>query len=265
MTRLETTPEATDDLPFVLSVSGSGEDLDESRWADAKWSEHFDGTDSVEREAYRVLYVNGSRWGAFETTHGLRMLPEDNSGTGWVGQPLLSRRWGELSFIETGSMTSGTDRAEIGLATDTAVVCFTNPDEESDVLELDHRENDAEAIVTWLLNGALTSRYDFGWGGDERIPLLAQLFVEASLNGRNGERIQGSWLAAGIASDDSFGVSDSAEWTLRLNLEPDVTEAVLERLAEQSIKLREIVTAGRDPDSPAGQARRAAVEAAFGE
>jgi hypothetical protein len=113
------------------------------------------------------------------------MLPEDNSGAGWVGQPLLNTTWGELSFIETGSRTEGTDRTEIGLATDAAVVCFTHPDEEPDVLELYRRGNDADTIVSWLLNGALTSRYDFGWGGDERMPTLAQLFVEASLNGRN--------------------------------------------------------------------------------
>jgi hypothetical protein len=47
---------------------------------------------------------------------------------------------------------------------------------------------------------------------------------------------------------------------LELDLAPEVVDAVLDVLAERSPRLRNIVTAARDPASPAGVARRAALE-----
>ena len=70
----------------------------------------------------------------------------------------------------------------------------------------------------------------------------------------------GSQLAAGAEKYLGWGDLDSSEWTLELNLKPDVVDAVLDLLAERSPRLSEIVTAARDPRSTEAEKRRAALK-----
>jgi hypothetical protein len=86
------------------------------------------------------------------------------------------------------------------------------------------------------------------------------LFVEASMNNFNGVGVPGSRLAAGPVEELGFGDLDSSEWRLELDLAPKVSDAVLDMLAERSPRLRDTVTAARDPASPAGVARHTALE-----
>ena len=64
------------------------------------------------------VYVNDSPWDVFRTNDGERLLPFDEDRE-WI--PLLSKCWGELSFIEEASMTGGFDKCTIGLVTDRIV------------------------------------------------------------------------------------------------------------------------------------------------
>lgn len=91
--------------------------------------------------------------------------------------------------------------------------------------------------------------------------LLAQLFVEANINDLNGEAISGSHLLAGTeiaAPDDSMFCHDSSHWTLQLDLEPTMVDAVLDLLGQRSPQLFDIVMAARDPATPPGLTRRGA-------
>ena len=259
VTRITGEPAVLQELPFVLRVPGHRDDFDEALWSKAMSDEHVFQDWVVQTGLYRVLYVNGERWCAWPTPEGERLLPED-----W---PLvrLTPRWGSLIFCENGSMTSGEDETAIGLATPDAVACATLMDplswgEETDVVLWRRGNNamdDARMFVEWLLDGGLVPHY---FPGDPLLQgMLAQLFVEASMNDFNGAGVPGSRLVAGEAQL-GFGDLDSSEWTLGLDLAPEVVDAVLDVLAERSPRIGDIVTAARDPASPAGVARRTALE-----
>jgi len=158
-------------------------------------------------------------------------------------------------------MTVGFDETFIGLVTPGAVACVTLSDEWDIqlVLELKRRGDDAAVFVEWLLEGWLTNQYR---GGCSRIDLLlTQLFVETTVNDRNGESVAGSYLVAGRESSDEEGylVLDSSEWALELHLDPIVIDRVLDLFARRGPRFSDIVTAARDPASPAGLARQAAL------
>ncbi len=259
VTRITAESAALAELPFVLQVPGHRDDFDESLWSEAMSDEHATREWVVQPGVYRVLYVNGERWSAWPTAEGERMLPED-----W---PLirLTPCWGRLSFCENGSMVSGEDETNIGLVTPNTVACATLMDPGIEAVEEDvvlwRRGNtamdDARMFVEWLLDGGLVPHY---YPGDPQLQaMLAQLFVEASTDDCNGAGVPGSRLVAGTKEELGSGTHDSSEWTLELDLAPEVVDAVLDVLAERSPRLGDIVTAARDPDSPAGLARRAAL------
>ena len=205
---------------------------------------HLDYSDSAERGMYRVLYVNGVRWSAWPTPEGERLLPE---GGYWERLPLLTPCWGELTFCENASRTSGMDITDVGLVTPGVVVCATLPDEWADTeILLKRRGDDAVTFVEWLLGGRLTAAYS---GGNPDMDLVvAQLFVESAMNNLNGESIAGSYLVAGTEGeqlDEMMFVQDSSEWQLKLDLEPGTIDAVLDLLAQRSPQLCDIVMASR--------------------
>ncbi|WP_406077284.1 hypothetical protein [Micromonospora sp. NBC_00858] len=257
ITRIQASRESLRDLPLVLSAPGGGELVDESRWSPVMWEQHIEQAASArERDVHRVLYVNGARWPVFSTSEGERFLPEDPKS--WGTEPLLTPQWGELSFTETGSMTSGIDRTAIGLVTPGVIASTTHLDEtEPQDVRLERRTDDAVAFVEWLLDGSLSTTFFETPRGEE---MLAQLFVEASVGGHNGEAVPGSRLVEVDQENRIFGCYDSSEWTLQLALEPPVVNAVLDVLAGRGPRLAEIVEAARRPDSPAGLARRARLE-----
>jgi len=261
VTRITAKPEALRELPLVLRVPGRGDDLDKSLWSAEMLYEHIDDSMGAERGAYRVLYVNGEPWSLYFTDEGDWLLPEPQ-GSDFEQQPHLDRIWAKLSFSEQASRMVGFDNTFIGLVTAGAVACVTLSDERDIqlVLELKRRGDDAAVFVEWLLEGWLTNQYR---GGCSRIDLLlTQLFVETAVNDRNGESFAGSYLVAGTESSDKgdYLVLDSSEWNLELDLEPAMIDAVLGLLAQRSSQHSDIVTAARDPASPASLARQAALE-----
>ena len=57
-----------------------------------------------------------------------------------------------------------------------------------------------------------------------------------------------------------FGDTDTSEWTLELAMPGSAGSAALNVMAERNERLSAIVTAAREPDSPEGRARQAALE-----
>ncbi|MEU4712357.1 hypothetical protein AB0F73_01610 [Micromonospora purpureochromogenes] len=254
VTRVQANQESLRNLPLALFAPGGGEAVDRSLWSEDMWEKHIEEAESAqERGMHRVLYVNGTRWPVFSTSQGERLLPEDPDS--WGTEPLLSPKWGELRFTETASRTSGTDQTTIGLVTSGVVACTTSFDEsEPEDVKLERRGDDAAAFVDWLLDGSLSTEFFDSPLGKE---LLAQLFVEASTEGHNGEVVPGSRLIEADQENPIFGCYDSSEWTLHLALEPPMVDAILDVLADRSPRLAEIVEAARNPESPAGLARKA--------
>jgi hypothetical protein len=104
-------------LPLLLHVPGEAADAYEDCWSEAMAKEHLHVLSFAERDVNRVLYVNGIRWGWFDTTDGHRLLPdkpEDFEQTN--GQLPSLDTWGELTFGESASRTYGLDSTTIGLA-----------------------------------------------------------------------------------------------------------------------------------------------------
>jgi hypothetical protein len=159
-------------------------------------------------------------------------------------------------------MTSGTAIFSIGLATSAAVVAVQQVDEldAPDVQRSrrgDTAAEDTAQVMHWLFDGGLLS--DPGDPTSEA--LVAQLFVEAVFLDRNGVSVPGSRLAAGSTTKSGFGDSDSAEWTLAVDMPPEMIDVALNTLAARSPRMRDIVTAAVDPKSPPGRARQAALDA----
>jgi hypothetical protein len=259
VTRIYAQPEVLKELPLGLRMPGEGGDFDETLWSAAMIREHldyYDGTDA--RGVYRVLYVNDARWGAFATDDGEHLLPESDYGG---DLPALNSCWAELSFCEDAQiMGGGADKTVVGLVTPGVVVSATMTAEGDHELTLERRgDDDAATIGDWLLSGTLVSRY--ATCNPFIDVMMAQLFVEASVNDCNGDLIAGSYLVAGkeIDEDQQMCAFDSSEWHLTLDLEPGTTDKVLDLLTRRGPDFSSVVAAARDPKSRAGRARRKAV------
>jgi hypothetical protein len=247
-------------LPLLLRLPDDGADWYEECWSKAMQKEHLDGFSFGERNVSRVLYVNGERWGWFATHDGVYMLPdrsEDFEETN--GQVPSLKAWGEMTFGESASRTYGLDSTTIGFVTPGVVVCTRVPDEGDIDIRVEQRgDDDVETFLNWLFHGAFAE--DFFQSSERGEALLAQLFVEAT-DGGTYDYIAGDFLVAGLkGSEDMMGSYASSEWTLYVGLDKSKVDDVLDRLTARGGKLCDIVTAARDPKSPAGQARRTAIE-----
>jgi hypothetical protein len=137
---------------------------------------------------------------------------------------------------------------------------MNDPDEDSNQLILKRRGDDAAMVVDWLLGGLMVRDF-WGDGDAEGRALMAQLFVEATCGAEPGAHIDGIKLAAGVTPyEDTFGSSISAEWTLSVSLDRDIIGRVLDLLSDLDPRIADIVTAGREPDSPQGRARAEALQ-----
>jgi hypothetical protein len=251
ITRITATGEAYDYLPLVLAVPGDPDDFDEDEWSETLADEHT-------QEESRVLYVNDERWGCWRTADGPRLLPRDRD---WpmVG---LVEVWAEMSFSELLSMTSGLDKVSIGLTTPGVIAACFLPDVTAWEAEIPaalwtrgDTSADAEVFTDWLLGWAPD-----GWsGGDPNFSaMMAQLFVESTGYGSDIPT-SGAMLCAGNTAP-GFMDGDSAQWELSVGLDQATTELVLDSIARRGGQFAEIVTAAREPESPQGKARRAALE-----
>lgn len=198
--------------------------------------------------------MNGERWCPWPTSDGDRLLPED-----WP-TVRLEPLWVSINFSEWDSRTSGVATLNIGLATPAAVVTVRQLDElDAPDVEVSRRgdsaTDDAARVMHWLLDEGL-----FSDPGDPTEELIAQLFVEAIFADHNGVSLPGSRLAAGSTAEFGFGDSDSEEWRLSVDMTPEMIDVALDILAARSPRLQQIVTAGRDPESPAGRVRKAALD-----
>lgn len=254
ITRIKAQGSALDLLPFGLSVPGDPDEFDEALWSTSLADLHTHQEWLVQPGRYRVAYVNDIRWCPWPTIEGPRMLPEQ-----WpiVG---LNPTWTNLTFSELGGMTSGLDEIMLGLVTRRMVAACHNADSSSVRVAVWQRSEDAagdaQGIVDWLLDWVPTS---FGVTDDGLKALLVQLFVEATLNGRNGIQLQGSWLCAGSGAALPFGDTDTSQWCLEAGLPRDTTSRAFELIAGRGERLSAIVEAARIPTSPAGLARGAAL------
>ncbi len=222
--------------------------------------EHIDGSKGELREAFRVLYVNGYQWGAFETEDGWRLLPDDNGDWDFYdnGQIPALDMWGRITFGESASMTYGLDIGMIGLITPGVVITTWEPDEQDAVISLNRRGDDAEAFLGWLLDGGVCAEY-FGCDEAGQI-LMTQLFVGVAI-GHEWGHIAGDYLMAGTDYlEEVMGAYRTSEWTLDIGLDSSTVSAVLDRIVERGGPLADIVIAAREPDSPPGRARRAALD-----
>lgn len=157
-------------------------------------------------------------------------------------------------------MTSGVDKTVIGLATPGTVVFATQFDADSSCLYevMPRRRGDAAVFVRWLLQGTLCNYYSDGPLAEGEDILMARLLAEVTMNRARGETLSGSQLVAGTVAEGLM--TDTSEWTLELDLEPAMTDAILDMLSQRSPQFSEIVNAAGDPGSTAGLARRAALE-----
>ena len=254
ISRITASGEALDQLPFILAIPGGPDDFDETLWSETLAEEHTSQSWVVQPGRYRVAFVNDHRWCPCPTPDGPRMLPE-----AWPAVD-LAPLWGHLTFAENASMVSGLDEISVGLVTSRIVAACYYPDCTVDGSEHDvtlwRRDGaaatDAELFVGWLLDWVPAT-----WFNDEET--FAQLFVEAAVNGYNGEQVWGNRLVADFSAAPSIGGNDSSEWNLELDLPSSVISAALDLIAQRGPRLAEIVTAARDPHSPEGQRRRAAI------
>ena len=77
------------------------------------------------------------------------------------------------------------------------------------------------------------------WGDEAP---FAWLFIEAAVHGSNGQGVAGSSLV-GDHDEDTMGMTDSSEWTLSVNLQRGMIDAVLDQIADRGPRLREVVEA----------------------
>lgn len=254
ITRITAGGAALNLLPFALSVPGDPDDFDETLWSKTLADEHTYENWLVQPGRCRVAFVNDDRWCPWPTTDGPRMLPED-----WP-TVRLSSTWARLTFTETASMTSGLDEITLGLVTPGVVAACGNPDSGSLKVATWKRtgepSDDTQIVVEWLLDwlpGFYTRNDGFK-------ALMTQLYVEADLHGRSGDKLSGGALAAGWEIGLGFGDTDTSEWTLELAMPGSAGSAALDVIAERNERLSAIVTAAREPDSPEARARQAALE-----
>ncbi|MGW8936583.1 hypothetical protein [Gordonia terrae] len=238
LTTITAEPELAALLPLVLQAEGVGDE-------------------TLGRDEWEVT-INGASHSPYATAAGAyRLLPDDGFSAVAFDTP-----WVSVSFIETGSMTSGTDVATLGLVTPSVVAAVTELDPHvgaDDVpVQLWRRgdaKDDARVVVDWLTNNGLV---DYLTTPSE---MLIQLFVDAAINPSGPETVRwGNYLAARFADEGEVGSGPSARWSLDLNLSPETLTLTLDLLAAGDPEVAHIVEAARDPESPAGQKRRALLE-----
>ena len=254
ISRITTSGEALDQLPFILAIPGNPDDFDKTLWSEALAEEHTSQSWVVQPGRYRVAFVNDQRWCPFPTPDGPRMLPE-----AWPTVD-LDPMWGHLTFSENGSMVSGLDELFVGLVTNRIVAACYYPDctvdgsprEVTLWARGDEPASDSKLFVEWLLDWIPAT-----WFNQQET--FAQLFVEAAVNGYDGEPVWGNRLVADFAAVPGIGAYESSEWNLELDLPASVISSALDLVAQRSPRLAEIVNAARYPNSPEGQRRLAAI------
>jgi hypothetical protein len=259
ITRITASPDALRYLPLLLRTPGDAADFDKTHWSQDMWDEHIEDSRDEQRGVIRVLYVNDLRWGAFATSEGQRLLPDDNVDWDFYDNGEIPEldMWGRVTFGESASMTYGLEIGMVGLATTGVVIVTWEPDQQPNEIRLTRRNDDVETFIDWLLNGGVCN---YG-SGEARQVLLTQLFVEVAVGGLEGD-IAGDYLMAGMDIPElMIGAYESSEWTFDLGLNQSMTEAVLDRIVERGGRPADVVTAAREPNSPPGQARRTALEA----
>jgi hypothetical protein len=254
ITRITASGEALDQLPLILAIPGDPDDFDETLWSETLAEEHTTQSWVVQPGRYRVAFVNNQRWCPFPTPDGPRMLPE-----AWPTVD-LDPMWGHLTFSENGSMVSGVDELFVGLVTKRVAAACYYPDCTVDGSEHevtlwargDEAGLDAKMFVEWLLDWISAT-----WFNEQET--FAQLFVEAAVNGYDGEPVWGNRLVADFTTLPAIGAYESSEWNLELDLPASVISSALDLVAQRSPRLAEIVNAARNPHSPEGQRRLAAI------
>lgn len=158
---------------------------------------------------------------------------------------VLPKSWARLHFAETA------DGAPDGMVTELAVADLVA----GDAVRVWHRDgtpgDDARIILSWLHGNAITDQ--LGVGAD----LLVYLFIEAAVNSPDGRRTcDGDFLATLAGTSEYVGATPSSEWSLTLQLAPEVVETTLAAIAQSDPRWRYAIIAARDPTSPAGQVRQ---------
>ena len=102
VTRIEAQPSAFELLPFLLRAPGSADDLDESLWSNAMRQEHLESSKGDERGAYRVAYINGLRWGAYDTNEGRMDVPRGQLQPGLAAATAVESVLGRTHFLRDG-------------------------------------------------------------------------------------------------------------------------------------------------------------------
>jgi len=258
ITRIRANPAALRNLPLLLSAPGGASDLDRSLWSSKMLEEHIDDSRGEQRNEFRVLYVNGRRWGNFCNANGQPLLPDywgDLPHDDVIG-PTLDM-WGRVTFGESASMTYGLDVSTIGLATPGLVALVWEPDQAEKEIRLERRGDDAEMFLAWLFND-VSGKY-FASEEPGQI-LLTQLFVEVALGKMSGY-IRGDYLVAGIECPELMtGVYGGSEWTLDIGMSRFTVKTILDRLVERGGPIADVVISARRPKSPQARARKAALD-----
>lgn len=159
----------------------------------------------------------------------------------------LAQSWALLKFNETGSTGSGAVTVELGVA---------NPEVEREPAVRVWQRNgttdhDAQIILAWLHENSVSD--GLGVGTD----MLVQLFIEAAVSRPHGRySCDGEFLATLAGAAEYAGTTASSEWSLSLNLAPEVVEAALAAIADSDSRWRYAIVAARDPESPAGRVRQ---------
>jgi hypothetical protein len=253
VTRIRADGSAYDELPFLLRIVGDPNDFDECLWSEAMLEEHLSDTGEeclldTSAPSVRVAYVNGERWSPYRTDDGPRMLSEETT-------PL--KVWGELYCEE---------RSIIGLVTPLVVAALYIPDtfgaddSAGNSVALWRRPGDrageASILANWLLDWVPRQ---CGIDDEAHRQMLAQLFVERAVRGVGAEDFPLTYLAAGHREQPEE-VAD-AVWNLHVRILPGETlDLTASLIAGRNPEMAAIVSAARNPNSPEGMARRAAVQ-----
>lgn len=233
-TRITATAQLAAQLPLVLHARLSD--------SEAEAAPHH-----LDADEWRLL-VNDARWAPFLTTQdSYALLPADPPEVD------LFTTWAAMNFSETDSRTSGDDRASIGLATADVVVTTTLLDPLIDSPEYPVRmwrrgrtqADDAALIAEWFTGNDLSDYL----GIDPR--MLVRLFAATANEPDTHKICYGDYLALNTPSREETGGTPTSEWRLRLNLSPEVIGLALDTIADTNTEFNDIVTAARDPQSPA--------------
>jgi len=258
VTRITAGPDALATLPFLLKIPGNADEYNEDKWSTAMQKEHIEESSGPLRNGYRILYVNGERWGAFNTSGGMYLLPESDAGTGEEYFPVMTPL-AVLGFSAEGGFSGGDDSV-LGSPTPGTVAWAQMYSEDSEAnIGLELRANDARTLVDWLLYGPFTEK-NFWDDKNTGEKLITQLFAEIVVGTSDGVRVTGDYLAAGNdVAEDAIGIWDTSYWTLSLFFDDEVIRSALDLLGEVP-EVAHIVTAARNRKSKQAAARRAALK-----